>query len=183
MSRTCLKFLILSALLHSCAFALLHEISRPGPAIAFAAPQALAQEPNVFYLETASVRTHSTQAVPRPAPMRPLRAEPEAPGTSSVAGASLEKYLREVREVFASRQVYPEPARLKGETGTVEVGMKIRRDGKLEDVQVTRPSPFESLNRAALALFREVARVPALPPDVPGEALSLRIPLEYVLAD
>jgi TonB family protein len=66
-----------------------------------------------------------------------------------------------------------------GIAGVTTMTFTIRKDGRIEDVQVEKPSGFVALdNEARRAL--QIARLPPLPPRYPNPALTVHLEFEYV---
>jgi protein TonB len=104
----------------------------------------------------------------------------EAAGGGS--GSELQRYVGSLVQRLNEAKRYPRAAILREEEGRVVIGMRINPDGSLADVHIDVPSPFESLNRAALDTMRGVGKLPP-PPTVNHTALRLRIPLNFELRD
>lgn len=92
-----------------------------------------------------------------------------------------ERYLYELRVLIENRKVYPAIAKRLRETGRVVVEFEILKDGHIQGVRLARPSHFDHLNNAAIQLIASIEKYRPLPKSIPGEKLSLKIPVEYVL--
>lgn len=90
-----------------------------------------------------------------------------------------DRYLDDLRVLLEGRKTYPKVSRYMNESGLVRVRFVVRRDGRIEGIQIVQPSAFERLNRAAHDLVASLATYE--PP--PGNAASVQVelPIEYVL--
>lgn len=91
---------------------------------------------------------------------------PALPSTASTSGSGASPASPGVRQRATPSGpgftlIYPESARQSGETGTVEIEALISPDGVCRSAVVTRPSPYSSLNEAALAAILAASYHPA----------------------
>jgi TonB family protein len=94
--------------------------------------------------------------------------------------SELQRYVGSLVQRLNEAKRYPRAAILREEEGRVIIGMRISSDGSVADVHIDVPSPFESLNRAALDTMRVIGKLPP-PPTANRSALRLRIPLNFEL--
>lgn len=87
-------------------------------------------------------------------------------------------YYRRLEGHLARYHAYPGGLRGERPTGTVQIGLIVRRDGRVMDAWVQRSSGAAGLDEAALATVRRAEPLPALPSDLPG-AIDLVVPLNY----
>jgi protein TonB len=130
------------------------------------------------------------KAVPKPQRTEKSTTAPVTPAAEEVtydeaarggnAGSELQRYVGSLVQRLNEAKRYPRAAILREEEGRVIIGMRINPDGSVADVHIDVPSPFESLNRAALDTMRVVGKLPP-PPTVNHSALRLRIPLNFEL--
>ena len=99
---------------------------------------------------------------------------------NGVEAGERERYLFELRVLLEGRKIYPKVSRYMNESGRVTVRFKIQQDGRIEGVEVVRPSAFERLNHAAHELVTGLARYKPLPAGA-NEAMSVELPIEYLL--
>lgn len=95
--------------------------------------------------------------------------------------SALERYKYELRLFLESRKIYPESAKRLRQTGTVVVEFKVSPQGVLKDVNVSRASPSEALNRAALDLVKRASSFKPFPKELQLSELQLKLPIEYIL--
>lgn len=123
--------------------------------------------------QPASGRTQSeatkTSADAAPASSRASSAAPDARLVS--------EYYRNLESHLARYHTYPGALRTRPR-GTVQIGLIVRRDGKVMDVWIQRSSGVASLDQAALATVRSAEPLPSLPSDLPA-AIDLVVPLNY----
>ncbi len=81
-----------------------------------------------------------------------------------------------------SKPAYPEPARRRGEQGTVELRVQVLPDGRVGEVSVSKSSGFRLLDEAAVAEARTWRFVPAMKGPKPTEA-SVEVPVRFELVD
>jgi protein TonB len=118
--------------------------------------------------------------VPTPAPS-PAAAAPRRP-TAAEGHAALGGYLGSLSRRVARERHYPPMAIEMGLEGTVEVLVKLGRDGKL----LARPalaasSGHELLDKEALRMVEKAAPYPALPAAYIDESAELRVPVYFHL--
>jgi TonB family protein len=99
---------------------------------------------------------------------------------NGVAMSARSRYLYELKLFFDQRKRYPSQARDLGQSGEVIVAFEILKDGKIQNVSLHTPSPFERLNRAALTLVQEAGSFKALPTEL-GDKWPLTVPIRYEL--
>lgn len=91
------------------------------------------------------------------------------------------KYYEIVREKLERAKFYPQKAKLLQQEGTVYIQFQIFPDGSIVQPQITKPSPFQSLNEASLLLLKTVRFFPPLPESLRSHAYILEVPIEYFL--
>jgi periplasmic protein TonB len=74
---------------------------------------------------------------------------------------------------------YPDIASRRGQSGTVQVSFTLDRQGHLLDGRVIRSSGVAALDEEALALLRRVQPFPPPPSDMPGDAVSVNVPVRF----
>ncbi|MBL8436636.1 MAG: energy transducer TonB [Zoogloeaceae bacterium] len=117
------------------------------------------------------------QAISIPAPPAatptPIPAQPDP---ALVAG-----YRERLANLLAREQTYPRIAAARGWEGEVVLRVVIARKGQLVNVQVLRSSGHPVLDEHALALVADVQPFPALPLELPGNDLTVTVPVHYHL--
>lgn len=92
----------------------------------------------------------------------------------------LDKYFVELRKFIENKKYYPKRAIRMRQAGSVEICLEIDEHGNFHDIKIKNPSKFKTLNKAALALVKEISRFKPLPKEM-GEKITLNIPLKYAL--
>jgi periplasmic protein TonB len=171
-------------------------VSESRPVAEFPRPPMMA-EPSVVQVAPPLRPMKSAPMRPKPAP-RPVapaqvarpsarEAAPPAPAASPLAPAAPvaapvvdPRWQASVSAWLASRKVYPEEARRRGEEGRVGVRLTVDRSGRVEDVTVVAASGSALLDAAALGLLRH-AMVPAFPPEMTQPRVTIATVIRYVL--
>jgi protein TonB len=86
----------------------------------------------------------------------------------------------QVKEI--TKPAYPEPARRRGEHGTVELRLQVLPDGRVGEVSVSKSSGFRLLDEAAVAETKRWRFAPAMRGPKPTEA-SVEVPVKFELVD
>ena len=81
---------------------------------------------------------------------------------------------------FASRKVYPEEARRRGEEGPVSIRFTVDRSGRVLDSAIVRSSGSALLDEAAMTLLRQ-ATMPAFPASMAQARITITTTLRYSL--
>lgn len=87
-----------------------------------------------------------------------------------------------LRSYIQSRKRYPGMARRLGQQGTVRVQASFAADGRLLSASVAGSAGVAALDEAALQLVADAASAAAQKAQ-PGQAVQLRIPIQYELRD
>ncbi len=129
--------------------------SAPSPPVAMAAPQA------------------PSAPIPQPHP------QPPPPVRTAAISA---RWQGELAGWIRSRTRYPDAARQRGEQGAVVISFTVGRDGQVTDALLRQRSGSDTLDQAALAMFR-AARVPAFTPDMEAAQVTISVPVRYRLEE
>jgi periplasmic protein TonB len=159
----------------------------PHPAAALPAPRPPKPKPKVKRVEQAALPPPRQEpATPMPpaatASLPPSSAPPsasQAPASSAPAAraswqaqlvAWIEKYKR-----------YPRVAQEQRQQGVVYLRFAMDRHGKVTSSQINKSSGFELLDDEVLDLIQRAQPLPAPPPEVPGDPISLVVPVAFSL--
>ncbi len=115
----------------------------------------------------------STASGPATAVARPGESRAGAP--PEYAG-----YLARFHQRVQSTLTYPMAARRRGLAGVVELEVSIDAQGRVRDVRVSASSSHAILDEAAADAVRRLPPMP-FPPSLPPRALTVRLPLVFVL--
>ncbi len=76
---------------------------------------------------------------------------------------------------------YPESAREAGQEGAAAVTFTMDRAGRVLSVRLARSSGSQALDEEAVALVRRAEPLPAPPPELPGQTVTLTVPIRFSL--
>ena len=108
---------------------------------------------------------------PAPAPALPTAAPSSAvPGWRSELAGRLQRAKR-----------YPDAARARDEQGAAAVRFTIDRSGHVLSVGLVRSSGSAALDEEAVALVRRAEPLPPMPADMPGDTITLTVPVSFSL--
>ncbi|MGO1693484.1 MAG: energy transducer TonB [Marinobacter sp.] len=82
---------------------------------------------------------------------------------------------------LAQRKRYPRRAQMRRQEGVPWVSFTIDREGRVLDVSLFRASGVKSLDKETVALVHRADPLPAPPPEVPGNTVSLTVPVEFFI--
>ncbi|GAB2180473.1 hypothetical protein DLREEDagrD3_06960 [Denitratisoma sp. agr-D3] len=108
-------------------------------------------------------------------------AAPQAPSTQG--NNALAQYGQSLSDWLARQQHYPRLAEMRGWEGEVRLHLRIARKGALVDVQISRSSGYDVLDRSALQLVQG-ATLPPPPANLTlgsEETLDITVPVHYRL--
>ncbi|MGX9462691.1 energy transducer TonB [Shewanella sp. A14] len=76
---------------------------------------------------------------------------------------------------------YPREARRKRQEAVVYVRVSINRDGTVVDYRLEKPSAYNTLNQATMALIARAQPLPSPPKEVTGDIIEFVVPVEFFL--
>lgn len=122
----------------------------------------------------------STKSEPTPTEPAPLgeTEKRESPVTASVAQSLT--YVQELQAFLEKNKSYPKTALRLRHSGVVQLRLVIAPDGTFSHVEILNPSPFETLNGAALQLVSGLKAFKPLPSDFKGDGEFI-VPIAYRL--
>jgi len=89
-------------------------------------------------------------------------------------------YAEQLKLYLEQNKVYPRTALRLKQSGVVTIKLQIRNDGQFGEIQIASPSPFSTLNQAAVDLLRKLGHFKPLPPKF-GTEEEFLIPIAYRL--
>lgn len=95
----------------------------------------------------------------------------------------IERYRAKLERTILDHLVYPPLSRQLGETGQVEIGFTVNKDGTISDAHIQSPSAYPSLDKAALKTIQNVSKVDPLPEEMHREHWNLVWPIEFTLTE
>jgi protein TonB len=108
----------------------------------------------------------------------------QAASTIGAAGESARPFALWQARLFrhiARFRTYPQAARTAHATGDSLLAFTLARNGTVSSVRVVASSGHRLLDEAAVEVLRRASPMPPLPPEVPGQSLSLTIPMRFRL--
>lgn len=132
-----------------------------------------------------AIVTSPSMAAPAPtsAPTAPdvARATATAPGHSAQARRERDEYIRALMAALLQHRNYPPEARRQRARGVVQLRFTVSRDGRVLASQVARSAGHPLLDEAALAVLAAADPLPAIPPSLGRDTLTVTVPVEYAL--
>lgn len=172
------------------------------------APPPLPPPPPAARLHPAHAPTEAPPLpVPLPTPITPVLATPTqtepAPATPAVATAataapvvtapastapaaapdraSAQAYMRLLAAALLQQRNYPGEARKQRLQGVVAVRFTLDRGGHVLAMAIARSSGHALLDQAALEVLQRADPLPAIPPELGKDRLTVTVPIEYSL--
>lgn len=131
---------------------------------------------------TQPAETAKPVAAPAPAPSATDATTPAPARAAASGGASRQDWQSRLLAHIAQYKSYPAIAQQNGWEGMSVVRFTFRRDGTVIGVELVRGSGRTVLDQAALATLRRASPLPPPPPSVPGDPVTLTLPLQFSLA-
>ena len=165
-------------------------------------PERSARQPKPQRQLPAAVPARKADAAPpTPEQTQPQTAEPEtslAPNVAPsdepvskapVAGAATHPsdnpalaWESQVLAQLERAKRYPNEARWQRQQDTVYIDLVVGRDGRLLSARISASAGYVALDDEVLDLVKRAAPLPAPPPEVVGDRIALRVPVEFYLA-
>jgi protein TonB len=155
-------------------------------------------EPSAPLLVAETAVTPPPRLIEKPRPKKPVKKPRSTPAkdnpterdatTSSVpaaaprsgrSGASLASWQSALAAHLDRHKRYPSAARANGATGTVLLVIAIDRGGNVIAASVGRSSGTAVLDSEGTALAQRASPVPAPPPEVSGNRITLSVPVRF----
>ena len=89
-------------------------------------------------------------------------------------------YSQQLKVYLEQNKTYPRVAQRLKHSGTVKLKLSISTDGEFGKIEVVSPSPFNTLNHAAVTLLKDLGRFKPLPKSFKGSE-DFVIPIAYKL--
>lgn len=102
-------------------------------------------------------------------------------GAHDVIVAQQDLYILELRNLIEGLKSYPLASKRMREQGRAVVSFLIAKDGSISNILLKGSSGFARLDEASLAIVRTIGRFRAFPNDLKRDALSIDVPIEYIL--
>lgn len=121
--------------------------------------------------------TKAKAAPTEPTPLGRTEKREESPQASAAQALS---YVQELQAFLEKNKSYPKTALRLRHSGTVQLRLVIAPDGTFSHVEILTPSPFDTLNGAALKLVSGLKSFKPLPSDFKGDG-EFVVPIAYRL--
>lgn len=158
------------------------RVREPVPGAQQPAPVTAPAPERTLPLEAPAAR-RTAEPAPAPPPAVSVSAQARAAATEAATARTIAQYRRQVIGAAAAFNRYPRLARENNWEGAVEVEMRVRGDGSLAALAVTRGSGHEVLDDQALDMFRQAQERVPLPPALRGRDFSIPLKAIYRLKD
>jgi periplasmic protein TonB len=129
-------------------------------------------------VEPAAAAPPAAPAAAAPAPATP---SPAARPAATPSGSAAPSWERALLAHIARFKHYPPDAERRGWSGVAVVRFALRRDGSLVAISLLQSSGHASLDDAATESIRRAAPLPSPPESVPGQTITLDLPLRFSL--
>lgn len=97
----------------------------------------------------------------------------------------MQKYILEIVNRIDRVKQYPKEARFNEQEGTVEVSLFVSTEGMISKIELSKKTPFDSLNQAALSAVQKIGALPPLPVRADGTpmtgSMKLYVPIRFQL--
>ncbi|MBY0338389.1 MAG: TonB family protein, partial [Acetobacteraceae bacterium] len=111
----------------------------------------------------------------------PSATEP-APATAAPRPAAPPpSYVAQLLAALERHKSYPAEACQRRAEGTALLRFRLRRDGTVIAFRVERSSGDALLDGAVVTMIERASPFPPLPPELPGEAIELTVPVRFAL--
>lgn len=91
------------------------------------------------------------------------------------------QYISTIYRLIDQKKRYPRDARIHKHTGPVEVCFSVLSNGIIENIKISKPAPFDSLNEAALKAVQQVGRVASIPTELQTDRLDIVLTIQFNL--
>jgi protein TonB len=154
--------------------------AEPTPPVHHVPPKRPARKAVAEHQPPKSVEQHEPERAVAPSP--PDKAAPSAAGAPAAPASNVPPNWRSTligRLQQAKR--YPASARARDEEGVATITFTLDRQGHVVSVALTRSSGSAALDEEAVALIHRAEPLPALPPEMHGDTITLTAPISFVL--
>jgi periplasmic protein TonB len=114
-----------------------------------------------------------------PAAAAPATAAPAAPAPAMQRPPA--NYVGALLAALERYKEYPAGARLRQAEGVAMLRFTLRRDGAVFAWRIERSAGDRELDAAVERMIRRASPLPAPPPEMPGEALEMVVPVRFAL--
>jgi protein TonB len=108
-----------------------------------------------------------------------VAAAPQQGSLSRNDSSSLPRWTSRISTLLERNKRYPKAAREHRESGVVQVSFTIDREGRLLSSNVKKSSGHGLLDEEAIAILKRAQPFPPVPAEVPGQTISMTIPIRF----
>lgn len=158
----------------------IEPVPAPDAEVTVPAPRAKPDvaQPNNSRPATPAVAAPTTTA-PRPATQREPVAAAPSQGQPAAESVAVSSWKSRVVTLLERNKHYPAGAAARREQGVAQLAFSIDRAGRMVASQIARSSGSAALDREALALAQRAQPFPPPPPGLPGDNISLIVPIKF----
>lgn len=129
---------------------------------------------------TAPVSEPQVEAASKAPPSPETTAPPSRPAPpATLAASAAQTWQGRLLAHLEQRKRYPAQARARGLQGVTYVRFTMDRQGRVLSASLDRSSGHGILDAEALALLRRAQPLPLPPAEIPGDPISLSVPVEF----
>lgn len=132
-------------------------------------------------VDTAPARPAAPALAQTPPAPAHAEAAPAPAAEATIDPAALDRYGRNLSNLFARQQNYPRLAALRGWEGEVQLRLTIARKGNIVATQVVRSSGFDVLDQSAIQLVSGAGPLPLPPDNLKNREFQVIVPVHYRL--
>jgi periplasmic protein TonB len=134
-------------------------------------------DPDVTTADIAPPEVKPPEKVEEPKPPQPMTAAPSKGGAPQVPRTWETLLMRKLQQL----KRYPDGARARSEEGVALLAFSVDRDGHVLSRKIMRSSGHADLDNEALAMIERAQPLPAFPPSMTRNELSLIVPIRFSL--
>jgi protein TonB len=90
-------------------------------------------------------------------------------------------YITQIQRKLNRYKKYPPEAKSQGVVGQVKVSFSIDKEGQVTSPRLVESSGSRALDNEVMALLKRISPVPAIPPELNRQSMSLTIPVVFSL--
>ena len=153
----------------------------PVPVVQFPAPHIAPAEPAAPAPPDPQVRTDQPADAKTAASAAPAAALPTSGKTASAERVARANWQGDILAHLRPLLRYPRSAERDGEQGVTLVAIGVDRQGIVRSARIVRGSGYPLLDGEALATVKRGSPLPAPTADIPGDPVSVELPIQFSL--
>jgi protein TonB len=154
--------------------------AEPKPPVHHVSPKRPARKAVAEHQPPKPVEQHEPEQASTPSPL-----DKSAPPAAAAPAAPASNVQPNWRSALIGRlqqaKRYPAAARARDEQGVATITFTLDRQGHVVSVALTRSSGSAALDAEAVALIHRAEPLPALPPEMHGDTITLTAPISFAL--